>query len=55
MTLALGYRVLAVDWLALGGCPGEVVTADLDVIVGEFTELVVVHTEELSLLRCAKL
>jgi hypothetical protein len=55
VTLALGYRVLAVDWLALGRCPGEVVTADLDVIVGEFTELVVVHTEELSLLRCAKL
>jgi hypothetical protein len=55
VTLSLGYGVLAIDRLALGGCPCKVVTADLNVIVGEFTELVVVHAEELSFLRCAKL
>lgn len=55
MALALGYRVLAVDGLALSRSPCEVVTADLDVVVGELAELVVVHTEELGFFRCAQL
>ena len=55
VTLAVGNGGFGAGSLVLSGSPGEVVTADLDVIVGEFTELVVVHTEELSLLRCAKL
>lgn len=55
VTLALGYRVLAVDGLALSRSPCEVVTTNLDVVVREFAELVVVHTEELCLLRCAQL
>lgn len=41
--------------LIAGGAPGEEVTADLDVVVGEFTVLVVIHTEELSLLGGAEL
>ena len=55
VALALGDRVLTIDGLALGGCPGEVVTADLDVVVCELAELVVVHTEELSLFGSAEL
>lgn len=55
MALALGNRVLAIEGLALGGCPGEVVTADLDVIVGELAELVVVHAEQFGFLGCAEL
>lgn len=51
MTLALGNAVLAVERLALGGCPSKVVTADLNVVVGELAKLVVVHTQKLSLLR----
>lgn len=41
--------------LIAGGAPGEEVTADLDVVVGEFTVLVVVHAEELGLLGGAEL
>lgn len=55
MAIALRDGVLAIERLALSGCPGEVVTADLNVVVGEFTELVIIHTEELSLLRGAEL
>jgi hypothetical protein len=51
VALALRNAVLAVERLALSGCPGKVVTADLDVVVGELAELVIVHTQELSLLR----
>jgi hypothetical protein len=54
VALALGNGVLAVEGLALCGCPGKVVAADLDVIVGELAELVVVHAEELCLLRGAQ-
>lgn len=54
VALALGNAVLAVHGLALSGCPGKVVTADLDVIVCELAELVVVHTQELSLLGGAQ-
>jgi hypothetical protein len=54
VALALGNRVLAVEGLALCGCPGEVVAADLDVIVGKLAELVVVHAEELCLFRGAQ-
>lgn len=38
----------------LGG-PGQVITADLDVVVGEFTELVVIHTQQLGLFGCTEL
>lgn len=54
VTLALRNAVLAVEGLALCGCPGEVVTAHLDVVVGELAELVVVHTQELGLFRGAQ-
>jgi hypothetical protein len=40
--------------LILRGSPCEVVTADLNVVVGELAELVVIHTQELSLLRGAQ-
>jgi hypothetical protein len=55
VALALRNRVLAIDGLALGWGPGKVVTADLDVVVGKLAKLVVIHTEELSLLRSTKL
>jgi hypothetical protein len=51
VALPLRNAVLAVERLALGGCPGKVVTADLNVVVGELAELVIVHTQKLSLLR----
>lgn len=54
VALALRDVVAILRLLASGGCPGEVVAADLHVIVGEFTELVIVHAEKLSLLRRAK-
>lgn len=41
--------------LVLGWGPGEVVSSDLDVIVGEFSELVIIHTQKLSLLRSTEL
>ena len=51
VALALGNRaVVGLVALRVGGGPGEVVTADLDVIVGELAELVIVHTQKLSLL-----
>jgi len=51
----LGWDLVAILMLVvlLGG-PGEVVTADLDVIVGELAELVVIHTEELGFLGGAQ-
>ena len=55
VAVALGYGVFTVDGLTLGGCPGKVVTADLDVVVCEFAKLVIVHSKKLSLLRCAQL
>jgi hypothetical protein len=55
VALALRNRVLAIDGLALGWGPSKVVTADLDVVVGKLAKLVVIHTEELSLLRSTKL
>jgi hypothetical protein len=39
----------------LGGSPGKVVAADLNVVVREFAELVVVHTEKLGLFGGAEL
>jgi hypothetical protein len=55
VALALRYGVLAIDWLALGGCPCKVVTANLDIVIGELAELVVIHTKKLSLLRGTEL
>ena len=40
--------------LAATGRPGEVIAAHLDVVVGELAELVVVHAEQLGLLRGAE-
>ena len=41
--------------LAALGAPGEEVTADLDVVVGELAVLVVIHAEQLGLLGSAQL
>lgn len=54
VALALRDVVALPGLLAGGGCPGKVITADLYVVIGEFAKLVVVHTEELSLLRSAE-
>ena len=53
VALALRNAVLAVQRLAFGRCPGEVVTTDLEVIVRELSELVVVNTEEIRLFGSA--
>jgi len=53
MTLAL-RNLRVCGWLALGWGPGEVVTADLDVVISKLAELVVVHTEEFGLFGCAE-
>jgi hypothetical protein len=55
VALALRNRVLAVNGLALGRGPCEVITADLNVVVGKLAELVVIHTQKLSLLGSAEL
>jgi hypothetical protein len=55
VALALWNRVLTVHGLALGGCPGKVVTADLHVVVGELAKLVVVHAQEFSFFGGAQL
>lgn len=54
VTLALRDVVALPGLLASGGCPGEVVATDLHVVVGELAKLVVVHSEEFSFLRGAK-
>jgi hypothetical protein len=55
-TVAFTLRNLVFGGLGLvaSGSPGEVITADLDVVVGEFTELVVIHTQKLGLFGSAK-
>jgi len=55
VAVALGDGMLAIDWISFGGCPGEVVTSDLNVVVRELTKLVIVHTEKFRLLGCAEL
>lgn len=50
VAVALGDVALGLGRLVLGGCPGEVISAHLDVIVGELAELVVVHAEEFGFL-----
>lgn len=61
--LRVGGNAVAVSWgnvgrfvvVGLDWGPGEVVSADLDVIVGKLSELVVIHTEELGFLRGTEL
>ena len=53
MAFALRDVVLSSNGVALRRGPCEIVTANLNVIVGELAELVVVHTKKLSLLGCA--
>lgn len=55
VALAVGNSGLSTRSLVLSGSPGEVVTADLNVVVGELAKLVVIHTEKLGLLRSAEL
>ena len=45
---------LGLFWGLGGWGPGKVISADLNVIVGEFSELVVIHTEEFGFLRGAE-
>lgn len=54
VAVALRNVVLGRDRIALSGRPRQVVTTDLNVVVGEFTKLVVVHAEKLSFLGSAK-
>lgn len=54
VALALGNVVAILGLLASCWCPGEVVTANLHVIVSEFAKLVIVHAEEFGLLRGAE-
>jgi len=49
------------DFVAVGelccllGSPGEVVSANFDVVVGEFSELIIVHAKQLGFLRGSQL
>jgi hypothetical protein len=45
VAFALRYRVLPINGLALSWSPCEIVTANLNVVVGELAKLVVIHTE----------
>ncbi len=45
---------LCLLWRILGWCPGKIIPADLNVVVCELTELVVIHTEKLSLFGSAQ-
>ena len=54
VALAPGDVVAILGLLASCGCPGEVVSANLHVVVSEFAELVIIHTEKLSFLGCAE-
>ena len=54
VTLTVG-NVAVVGRVSLSGSPGKVVTADLDVVVGELSKLVVIHTEKLGLLSGTEL
>ena len=55
--MAVGGRdsVFSVDGLALRGGPGEVISSDLNIIVGEFSELVIIHTQEFGLFRSTEM
>lgn len=53
--LAVRDRVLAIHRLALCRGPRKVIAANLDVIVGKFAELVVVHAEEFGFLGCTEI
>ncbi|KAI7288143.1 ammonium transporter [Hortaea werneckii] len=55
VAVALGDLVGFVLRVGLGGRPGQVVAADLDVVVGELAELVVVHAEQLGFFGGAQL
>ncbi|KAH0194437.1 ammonium transporter, partial [Aureobasidium melanogenum] len=54
VAVTLGNLVFGGLRLVASGSPGEVVTTDLNVVVGEFTELVIIHTEKFGLLRSTK-
>jgi len=54
VALALRDSMLSRIRLVLSRGPGKVVTADLNVIVSKFAELVVVHSEKLSFFRSAE-
>jgi hypothetical protein len=55
VAVTLRNGVLAVDRLALGRSPCEVVTADFNIVVGKLAKLVIIHTEKLSLLGSTEL
>lgn len=46
--------MLATFWYSLGRRPGEVIPPHLDIVVGEFAKLVIIHAQEFSLLARAK-
>lgn len=51
----LGVDV-AVGLLNIGcWCPGKIISSDLNVIVGELSELIIVHSEEFGFFCCAEL
>lgn len=45
MAFVLGDVVATVAGRCLGGCPGEVISSNLNVVVCKFAQLVVIHTE----------
>lgn len=54
MAFVLWDTVLTIMRRCLGGSPREIISPDLNVVVCEFTELIVVHAEKLCFLGCAE-
>ena len=55
MSITIRHDWLSINRFWVSWSPGEEISSDLDVIVCEFTELIVVHTEEFGFLRGAKM
>lgn len=55
MAFVLWDVMVAVMGRCLGGCPSEVISSDLDIVVGKFAQLVVIHTQQFGFLGSAKM
>lgn len=50
MSFILWDIMSGISLLGLSRCPGKVISSDLDVVVGKFTQLVIVHTKQFGFL-----
>lgn len=54
VSIALGHFDFALVHVAVGGRPCEVITTHLDVVVCKLAELIVIHAQQLGLVRAAQ-